>query len=154
MEVALCREREATMATAIRRSPNARPPGRARRLELLRLLGEQDQMLRTRKQALRIGVPAEMFGVVDEEERSLDDEELGVGTSVLELTSRTRREIETAIRRVEAGEYGTCSNCRSRITPERLKALPFADRCRRCQEEHDVAAPPARSQVGTTQERL
>lgn len=142
------------MATAIHRSRNARPPDRARRLELLRLLGEQDQMLRTRKEALRVGVPAGMFGVIDEEERSLDDEELGVGASVLELTSQTRWEIETAIRRVEAGEYGTCSDCRSRITSERLRALPFADRCRGCQEQRDIAAPSVGSHSGMAQERL
>lgn len=127
------------MATATHRTPRARLPGRARCQELLRLLGEQDEMLHTRKEALRKSVPAGMFGVIDDEEHSLDAEELGVGFSVLELTSQTVKGIESALRRVETGEYGTCSDCQSRISSERLRALPFADRCRGCQEKRDMA---------------
>jgi RNA polymerase-binding transcription factor DksA len=125
------------MATATHRTPSARPPGRASCQRLLRLLDEQDGILHARKEALRKSVPAGMFGVIDDEEHSLDHEELDVGVSLLELTSQTVQEIETALRRAAAGEYGSCSDCRSRISSARLKALPFADRCRGCQEKRD-----------------
>lgn len=111
-----------------------------RRQKLLRLLGEQHGMLHARKEALRKSVPAGMFGVIDDEEHSLDHEELDVGVSLLELTSQTVQGIETALRRAEAGEYGTCSDCRSRISSARLRALPFAERCRGCQEKRDRQA--------------
>ena len=141
------------MATAVHRTQSARPPGRARCQELLRLLGEQDGMLHTRKAALRKSVLSGMFGVIDDEEHSLDLEELDVGVSVLELTSQTVQGIETALRRVDAGEYGTCSDCRSRISSARLRALPFADRCRGCQEQRDIAAFSTRRHAGTDQGR-
>lgn len=141
------------MATAVHRTQSARPPGRARRLELLRLLGEQGGMLHTRKAALRESVPAGVFGVIDDEEHSLDLEELDVGVSVLEITSRTVQGIEAALLRVDAGEFGTCSDCRSRIAPARLRALPFADRCRSCQEQRDIAAFSMRRHAGTDQGR-
>ena len=125
------------MATATHRTPSARLAGRASCRELLRLLGEQHGMLHARMEALRKSVPARMFGVIDDEEHVLDDEELYVGVSVLELTSRTVQGIEIALRRAEAGQPGTCSDCKSRISPARLKALPFADLCRDCQENRD-----------------
>ena len=140
------------MATATNRTRTV-PPAGARCHELRRLLGEQDGMLHTRKEALRMSVPAGTFGVIDEEEHSLDNEELGVGVSLLELTSQTVRGIEIALRRLEAGDYGICSDCRSRISAARLKALPFADRCRGCQEQRDIAAFSLRRHAGTDQVR-
>ncbi len=77
---------------------------------------------------------------MDFEEHSLDAEEQGVGFSVLELTSRTVQGIETALQRLEAGEFGTCSDCRCGIGDARLRALPFAALCLACQERHDIAA--------------
>ena len=141
------------MATAVYRTRSARPPGRVLRRELLRLLGEQDGMLYNRKEALRKSVPSRMFGVIDDEEHSVDDEESEVGVSVLELTSRTVQGIETALRRVDAGEYGACSDCGSRISSARLRAVPFADRCRGCQERRDIAAFSMRRHAGTDQGR-
>jgi RNA polymerase-binding transcription factor DksA len=77
---------------------------------------------------------------LDCEEQALDAEEQGIGFSVLELTSRTVHGIETALRRLAAGQLGTCSDCRCRISDARLRALPFAALCLACQERHDLAA--------------
>jgi len=118
----------------------ARDADRAREDRLEQLLGQQDAVLRNRKQILRDGLPTAMSGVMDFEELSLDAEEQGVGFSVLELTSRAVQGIETALRRLEAGGFGRCSDCRCRISGARLRALPFAALCLTCQEVHDVAA--------------
>ena len=128
------------MATAIRRTRGRQQPRRERSQELQRLLAEQNRMLQTRKEVLRRGVPAEMLGATDLEEHCVDSEEVEIGVSVLELTSQTVRGIETALQRLEAGEYGLCSDCGSPISSERLRALPFADLCRGCQEKRDNAA--------------
>jgi DnaK suppressor protein len=77
---------------------------------------------------------------VDFEEHALDAEEQGVGFSVLALTSRTVQGIETALQRLEVGGFGTCSDCRCRISDARLRALPFAAVCLACQEKRDIAA--------------
>jgi len=112
---------------------------RARHGKLEQLLSQQDTILRKRRQILRDGLPTATSGVMDFEEHSLDAEEQRVGFSVLELTSRTVQGIETALQRLEAGEFGTCSECRCRISDARLRALPFAALCRACQERHDIA---------------
>jgi DnaK suppressor protein len=127
------------MATAARvRGSGA--PDRARFTELERLLEQHRAALQARKQLLRDSVPAETADVKDVEEHSGDVAELGVGVAVLELTSRMVQGIESALDRLRAGAYGICADCGDPIVVARLKALPFAERCRDCQEARDSAA--------------
>ena len=95
-------------------------------------------MLRNRRQILRDGLPTWMSGVMDDEEQSLGAEGRGVSFSVLELTSRTVQGIEAALQRLEAGVFGTCFDCRGRISSARLRALPFAALCFACQQRQDT----------------
>jgi DnaK suppressor protein len=125
------------MATLIH---GARGADRTRHGTLEQLLSQQDAILRQRKQILRDGLPTATSGVVDFEEHALDAEEQGVCFSVLALTSRTVQGIETALQRLEVGGFGTCSDCRCRISDARLRALPFAAVCLACQEKRDIAA--------------
>ncbi len=41
-------------------------------------------------------------------------------------------QIETALRRIEAGTFGACETCGKPIAPERLEALPWAVDCVDC----------------------
>ena len=47
------------------------------------------------------------------------------------------RNLRGALRRLEDGSYGTCGQCEEEISPKRLKALPWAILCLKCQEEAD-----------------
>jgi RNA polymerase-binding protein DksA len=49
------------------------------------------------------------------------------------LTERVDRILE-ALRRLRDGSYGTCSECGDAIAPGRLRAIPEATTCVRCQE--------------------
>jgi DnaK suppressor protein len=42
--------------------------------------------------------------------------------------------IEEALKRIEAGTYGICTNCSNEIRSGRLKAMPWARYCIDCQE--------------------
>jgi RNA polymerase-binding transcription factor DksA len=125
------------MATMIHRIRGA---DHARHERLETLLSKQDDTRRSRRRILRNCPPTAASGVMDFEEHALDAEEQGVGFSVLELTSQTVQDIEAALRRLEAGAFGACSDCRSRISGARLRALPFAALCRGCQEKQEIAA--------------
>ena len=125
------------MATTIHRIRGA---DRARRGDLELLLSLQGASLRNRRRIFRDGLPTPTSGVLDFEEHALDAEEQGVGIAVLELTSRTVQGIETALQRLKAGGFGTCSDCRCEISDARLRALPFAAQCHACQERRDMAA--------------
>jgi RNA polymerase-binding protein DksA len=46
-------------------------------------------------------------------------------------------EIDAALKRIEDGTYGTCSNCGKQISEERLEALPWATLCIDCQRERE-----------------
>ena len=48
--------------------------------------------------------------------------------------SHTVQEIDHALERLENGTYNICEECGRRIPETRLRALPFASTCLRCQE--------------------
>ncbi len=73
---------------------------------------------------------AEVGDDIDTATRSLDKEIL------FELSGNahnTIEQIESALRRIEKGIYGTCESCRQPIPKKRIKALPFARYCINCQ---------------------
>ncbi|MGI5917450.1 MAG: TraR/DksA family transcriptional regulator [Anaerolineae bacterium] len=43
-----------------------------------------------------------------------------------------REQIQNALQRLETGDYGLCTSCRSPIEAERLEALPFTSLCITC----------------------
>jgi DnaK suppressor protein len=128
------------MATMAHRVHRVRGAERERQATLQRLLSQHRTILQERRRLLRDSLPAATAGVLDLEEQALEAEELGIGFSVLELTSRTVHGIETALQRLETGQLGACSDCRCRISDARLRAVPFAALCLACQEKHDMAA--------------
>jgi DnaK suppressor protein len=114
---------------------------RARYNQLKQLLSRQGTAFRSGMWALREGRPS---GVMNLEERASDAEGEGVAFSLMEMTARTVQGIETALRRLDAGELASCDDCGCAIAEARLRAVPFASRCVACQEEQDSGRPPAR----------
>ena len=55
----------------------------------------------------------------------------------LDRGSGLLRKVLAALVRVEDGSYGTCLHCDEEISPKRLKALPWAPFCIKCQELAD-----------------
>jgi DnaK suppressor protein len=58
----------------------------------------------------------------------------------LTLGARLREsltQVEQALARLEAGLYGICGQCGRRISGARLKAMPHATLCIRCQESQE-----------------
>ena len=46
-------------------------------------------------------------------------------------------EIDDALRRIDEGTYGTCTNCSTEIPPERLEARPWATLCIDCKRRRE-----------------
>lgn len=46
-------------------------------------------------------------------------------------------DIDAALKRIEGGTYGTCTNCGKAIAPERLEARPWATLCIDCQRQRE-----------------
>ena len=54
------------------------------------------------------------------------------------LNDRDRKKliaIDEALQRIEDGTYGICEECGKKISPNRLKVLPFADLCVPCKSD-------------------
>ncbi|MBX7148224.1 RNA polymerase-binding protein DksA [bacterium] len=47
------------------------------------------------------------------------------------------KKIEKALKKIEAGEYGTCESCGEDIGVKRLEARPVTDLCIKCKEEEE-----------------
>ena len=48
--------------------------------------------------------------------------------------------VNAALDRLESGKYGKCQDCGLFISPERLKAIPWAMRCVACEERMEPRA--------------
>jgi DnaK suppressor protein len=51
----------------------------------------------------------------------------------------TLNKIEEALRRLDEGTFGYCFECGEEISERRLRALPFAVRCKECEEARETA---------------
>jgi len=45
--------------------------------------------------------------------------------------------IQEALNKINEGTFGICENCQANISMERLKAVPYARLCIKCQEEEE-----------------
>lgn len=84
--------------------------------------------------------------VLDLEDMSLRDSTAEQQLSLLESRNRTRMMLDTALRRLDEGEYGLCEDCGAQIGAGRLRALPFAKRCLACQHQAEVLEKIARQE--------
>ena len=58
--------------------------------------------------------------------------------ALLQMKGETLAKITAALERLEQGTYGYCYECGEEIAGRRLRALPFAERCRDCEEMHEL----------------
>jgi RNA polymerase-binding protein DksA len=63
-----------------------------------------------------------------------DDE---LAASLVDRRARELKDIDRALEDVEAGRYGICRECGDEIAPARLRVMPFAIRCVRCQASQE-----------------
>ena len=79
---------------------------------------------------------------------AVESSELGAGEDIelglIRLKVDTLNRINEALRRVHNRTYGLCVDCQGAISLPRLRALPFASRCKTCEEERERAEHAAR----------
>jgi DnaK suppressor protein len=81
---------------------------------------------------------------LDAADASETDLQLDVSVSLTEMTAEALRRIDAALARIASGDYGVCAECGADIPTNRLAALPFAVRCRDCEEWREVNVRHAR----------
>ena len=76
-----------------------------------------------------------MFDQGESSEVNIQDE---IGFALIQMKAETLDKIDTALGRLGEGTYGDCFECGEEIAGARLRALPFAVRCRDCEEAHET----------------
>jgi DnaK suppressor protein len=79
-------------------------------------------------------------GVVDAVETSEADIQEDIEFALIQMKAETLQRINQALDRLEEGSYGRCFECGDEISEARLRALPFAVRCKDCEESREIAA--------------
>jgi DnaK suppressor protein len=77
--------------------------------------------------------------VLDQGESSEVDIQEDIEFALIQMKSETLNKIDAALRRLDEGTYGGCFECGEEISEARLRALPFAVRCKDCEEARETA---------------
>jgi DnaK suppressor protein len=120
-------------------------PERTRYTELKRMLEErrreiqaevQGRMRDVRSEGTWGGKQNEVFDAVESSEADIQDD---IEFALIQMKSETLNKINDALTRLEQGDYGNCFDCGAEIAEKRLRALPFAVRCKDCEEAREMA---------------
>jgi len=103
------------------------------------------QKIQQKKRELRAEKTKRTFHRSDDSSDTVSD---GIAESVqdeivvalIQSMSDELHKIDNALWRLERGGYGSCSECGEMIAERRLQLLPYAARCKKCQEIHEAAA--------------
>jgi DnaK suppressor protein len=85
------------------------------------------------------GTTAKLNEVFDAGESSEADIQEDIELALIQMKSETLQRINEALARLEDGKYGYCFECAEEIAEQRLRALPFAVRCKDCEEAREMA---------------
>ena len=77
--------------------------------------------------------------VLDPGETSEVDIQEDIEFALIQMKAETLNKINEALARLEEGTYGNCFECGDEIAQPRLRALPFAVRCKDCEEAREIA---------------
>lgn len=106
--------------------------GNATNPEQARLLDEEKQVTEELRH-LREAMLAEVD--IDPEEGDAEITEREKNAALLAVLENKLQDIQTALRSIEKGSYGTCARCGNPIEPGRLEVKPDATLCVSCQSE-------------------
>jgi len=132
------------MAKAAKRTTAVAAPESTRYDDLKRMLQERQreltQEVQGRIRSVRADGAEKPHEVMDQGETSEVDIQEDIELALIQMKAETLNKINEALARLETGRYGHCFECGDEITEARLRALPFAVRCKDCEEARENAA--------------
>ena len=114
---------------------------RTRYSELKRMLEDRRRELQAEVQGKMRDVRSDdkMTDVLDAVESAEADIQEDIEFALVQMKSETLNKVNDALTRLDQGTYGNCFECGEEIAEKRLRALPFAVRCKDCEEAKEVA---------------
>lgn len=129
----------------------AEAPTGARYAELKRMLEERQREILSEVQGkirdVRADGAEKPHDVQDPGETSEVDIQEDIEFALIQMKAETLNKINEALSRLEDGSYGHCFECGEEIAQPRLRALPFAVRCKDCEEAREMAQQRERIQA-------
>lgn len=126
---------------------------KSRYTELKRMLDERRREIQAQVQGKMRDVRSEgtwgsktneVFDAVESSESDIQDD---IEFALIQMKSETLNKVTDALARLEQGNYGDCFECGEEIAEKRLRALPFAVRCKDCEEARENAEQRERQQA-------
>jgi DnaK suppressor protein len=116
------------------------------------LLEQRKRQLTAEMQGMMRTVRHESRGerTADEQDVAESDTRSDIDLAVIQMKAETVARINAALKRLAQGGHGDCVECGEKISIERLTALPFALRCRDCEESREKALNGGRVRSGST----
>lgn len=99
-----------------------------------RLLEQRQEIVNMYNQDIRAGQESADEPTEDIVDRANNSYNRELMFSISDSERQLLLQIEDAIKRMDAGAYGRCTNCGNTIHPLRLEAVPWARFCIDCQE--------------------
>jgi DnaK suppressor protein len=96
----------------------------------------QGKMRGVREEGSWGGKLNEVLDAVESAEADIQEE---LEFALVQMKSETLNKVNDALSRLEQGSYGNCFDCGEEIAEKRLRALPFAVRCKDCEESKETA---------------
>jgi DnaK suppressor protein len=96
----------------------------------------QGKMRGVREEGVWGGKLNEVFDAVESAEADIQED---LEFALVQMKSETLNKVVDALSRLEQGNYGNCFECGEEIAEKRLRALPFAVRCKDCEAAREVA---------------
>jgi DnaK suppressor protein len=96
----------------------------------------QGKMRGVREEGSWGGKLNEVLDAVESAEADIQEE---LEFALVQMKSETLNKVNDALVRLEQGSYGNCFECGEEIAEKRLRALPFAVRCKDCEESRETA---------------
>jgi DnaK suppressor protein len=118
---------------------------RARYVELKKMLEGRRREIHAEVQGKMRGVREEgawggkLNEVLDAVESAEADIQEELEFALVQMKSETLNKINDALERLEQGDFGYCFDCGREIVEKRLRALPFAVRCKDCEAVREAA---------------
>jgi DnaK suppressor protein len=118
---------------------------RSRYVELKKMLDDRRREIQAEVKGKMRGVREEgawggkLNEVLDAVESTEADIQEELEFALIQMKSETLNKINDAVLRLEHGDYGNCFDCGDEIAEKRLRALPFAVRCKDCEEARENA---------------
>ena len=96
---------------------------------------KKEEILEAHRKSRQEGREAGETGVQDEGDRASSAHAREFLFSLSETERNQLQLVEEALARIPDGNFGTCRECGDPIEPKRLQAVPWAQRCLKCQEQ-------------------